>query len=128
MRAKPWLVMPLCCSIGGLAAAAAPTVWDFDGDAPDRAPAAFSLGRTGQGRAGKWVVKTDKDARSGDRVLAQLDADDTDYRFPVAVADAPVARDLKLSVKCKPVSGKVEGLWTKADSVTYFDDLTVTPE
>jgi hypothetical protein len=41
-------------------------------------------------------------------VLAQTDADDTDNRFPVAVADAPSVADVKVSVKCKPVSGKVD--------------------
>ena len=29
-------------------------------------------------------------------------------RFPVAVADAPVLRDVRLEVRCKPVSGKVD--------------------
>jgi len=147
-------------------------------------------------------------------VLAQTDADTTDYRFPVAVADEPQLRDMRLSTRCKPVSGQGDqacglvfrfrdadnyyltranalednvriyhvvrgdrrefagwngkvssgvwhslrvdakgdhfevhfddqkiidvhdntfsdagkvGVWTKADSVTYFDDLTVTP-
>jgi len=41
-------------------------------------------------------------------VLTQTDADPTDYRFPVAVADAPILKDLRLSVRCKPVSGQVD--------------------
>ncbi len=188
--------------------------WDFQGDAVNSPPAGFSFGRTGQGREGKWVVLVDASAPAGDHVLAQVDADDTDYRFPVAVADSPAPKDLRLEVRCKPVSGKVDqacglvfryrdpgnyyvaranalednvnlyqvvkgrrrqiegwrgkvtanawhmlaidargdhlqvfwegkpiidarddafrdggkvGLWTKADSVTYFDGLTVTP-
>src|SRR5262249_50383579 len=32
----------------------------------------------------------------------------TDYRFPVAVADEPTYKDVRLSVRCKPVSGKVD--------------------
>jgi hypothetical protein len=147
--------------------------------------------------------------------LAQADADTTDYRFPIAIADEPVLRDVRLSVRCKLVSGQVDqacglvfrlrdadnyyvtranalennvrlyhvvkgdrrqfagsgakvstgawhmlrvdaqgdhfevywdekrvidahdktfsepgkvGVWTKADSVTYFDDLTVSPK
>jgi hypothetical protein len=40
-------------------------------------------------------------------VLAQTDADDTDYRFPVAFT-GPALKDLHLSVKCKPVSGRVD--------------------
>jgi hypothetical protein len=48
------------------------------------------------------------DCSLGDHVLAQIDADETDYRFPMAVADAPTLRDLRLEVRCKPVSGKTD--------------------
>lgn len=82
--------------------------WSFEADAPGKPPAGFSFGRTGRGATGRWVVQTAKDAPSGKQVLAQLDADDTDFRFPVAVADRPAAKDLELSVRCKMVSGKVD--------------------
>jgi hypothetical protein len=84
------------------------TTWSFDADKPDKPPTGFSFGRTGGGKDGKWVVLAAKDAPSGGNVLAQIDADKTDYRFPVAVADAPALADLTLSVKCKPVSGQVD--------------------
>ena len=82
--------------------------WDFQGDAVNSPPAGFAFGRTGQGREGKWVVLADPTAPSGDHVLAQTDADGTDYRFPVAFANAPEVKDLRLEVRCKPVSGKVD--------------------
>jgi hypothetical protein len=82
--------------------------WDFQSDALSAPPAGFSFGRTGQGREGKWVVVQDPTAPSGDHVLAQLDQDDTDDRFPVAVADAPRLKDLRLEVRCKSVSGKTD--------------------
>jgi hypothetical protein len=82
--------------------------WDFERDQVDAAPAGFSFGRTGQGRPGKWVVRVDPDAKAGTHVLAQIDTDDTDYRFPVAVADEPLLQDLRLEVRCKPVSGKTD--------------------
>ncbi len=81
--------------------------FNFDGEKEGDAPKGFQFGRTGGGREGKWVVKADKDAPSGANVLAQIDADDTDYRFPVAFT-GPELKDLRLSVKCKPVSGKVD--------------------
>jgi hypothetical protein len=84
------------------------TTWSFDSDKADKPPTGFSFGRTGQGKDGRWVVLAVKDAPSGGNVLAQTDADSTDYRFPVAVADAPSLADLALSVKCKPVSGQVD--------------------
>ncbi len=83
------------------------TTWSFDADKPDKPPAGFSFGRTGGGKEGKWVVLAAKDAPSGGNVLAQVDADKTDNRFPVAVADSPSLADLALSVKCKQVSGEV---------------------
>lgn len=82
--------------------------WTFDTDAADKPPAGFSFGRTGKGAPGRWIVRGANDAPSGRQVLAQDDTDSTDYRFPVAVADSPSLADLKLSVKCKPISGKVD--------------------
>ncbi len=82
--------------------------WDFQSDTVNSPPAGFSFGRTGGGREGKWVVLTDASAPAGDHVLAQTDTDDTDYRFPVAVADLPQVKDLRLEVRCKPVSGKTD--------------------
>jgi hypothetical protein len=82
--------------------------WNFDAEKADGKPAKFAFGRTGDGPEGKWVVKTVDDAPSGKQVLAQTDADRTDNRFPVAVADGPELSDVVLSVKCKPISGKVD--------------------
>jgi hypothetical protein len=82
--------------------------WDFQSDAVNAPPGGFSFGRTGQGREGRWIVVQDPTAPAGDHVLAQLDQDDTDYRFPVAVADAPVLKDLRLEVRCKQISGRTD--------------------
>ena len=90
------------------AQAAGTTTWDFQSDALNAAPAGFSFSRTGQGREGKWIIVQDPTAPSGDRVLAQVDADDTNYRFPLAVANAPALKDLRLEVRCKPVRGKTD--------------------
>ncbi len=81
--------------------------WNFDSDAVGKPPAGFSFGRTGSGAEGQWVVRAETDAPSKPNVLAQLSTDDTDYRFPVAFT-GPEMKDLRLSVKCKPVSGKVD--------------------
>ena len=87
---------------------AAPQTWSFDADKAGEAPAGFSFGRTGEGREGTWVVRAEPGAPSGANVLAQTDADTTDDRFPVAFANEPVLKDLELSVRCKPISGKVD--------------------
>ncbi len=93
---------------GAALAQGAGKTWDFQADAVGSAPAGFSFGRTGEGRPGKWVVQLDPTAPAGDHVLAQVEQDGTDYRFPVAAADAPVLRDLRAEVRCKPLSGRVD--------------------
>jgi hypothetical protein len=80
----------------------------FDDGAVNAPPAGFSFGRTGSGAPGRWVVRAEAGAASGTNVLAQLDADDTDMRFPSAVMDTPVLRDVRVSVRCKMVSGRVD--------------------
>lgn len=82
--------------------------WSFDGDHPGGSPAGFVFGRTGSGRSGRWVVRSEPDAPSAPNVLAQEDSDRTDYRFPVAVASSPVLRDVAVAVRCKSVSGEVD--------------------
>ena len=82
--------------------------WNFDGDKAGTAPAGFRFARTGSGAQGRWVVKAEPGAPSGANVLAQLDPDDTDNRFPVAVVEGLKLKDVRVSVRCKPVSGKVD--------------------
>lgn len=104
-----WLGVLLAGTIGSAMAQGGGTrSWSFQDVKADAPPAGFSFGRTGSGRVGNWVVRVDPGAPAGDHVLAQIDTDDTDYRFPVAVADAPVLKDLRLEVHCKPVSGKTD--------------------
>ena len=82
--------------------------WDFEDGQEGQPPVGFSFSRTGQGRVGRWLIKTAPDAPSGEHVLAQTDADATDVRFPMAVADEPSLTDLRLSVTCQPISGKID--------------------
>ena len=82
--------------------------WNFESDQENNAPVGFSFTRTGNGRIGRWVIQTEARAPSGTHVLAQTDADATDFRFPMAVASEPSLADLKLSVKYKLVSGEVD--------------------
>jgi hypothetical protein len=113
MRALPTSGLGLGLALLGAwavarAQGAGATRWDFRADRLDAPPAGFSFARTGHGREGRWLVVQDPSAPAGDHVLAQVDPDDTDDRFPVAVADAPLLEDLRLEVRCKPVSGKTD--------------------
>jgi hypothetical protein len=87
---------------------APPAVVGFDALAADTRPEGFAFARTGSGAEGRWVVRADATAPSPPNVLAQVDDDATDYRFPVAALDAPRIADVVVRARCKPVSGKVD--------------------
>jgi hypothetical protein len=89
------------------APASATRSWSFDKDKVDEAPASFEF-LASAGKPGKWVVKADPAAPSAPNVLAQLDTDKTDARFLTAVLAEPTLRDGRVSVRCRPVSGKVD--------------------
>ncbi len=61
--------------------------------------------RTGKGAIGDWRVVEDASASQG-KAIAQLSADPTDYRFPLAVYQPLQAHDVEASVRFKAVSGK----------------------
>jgi hypothetical protein len=113
----------------------------------------------------RWVVAVDQTAPMEPQVLAQMSEDRTSGRFPLAIYEGAEMTDGQLTVRFKPVSGRVDqaaglvwrhgdennykftvsfdgkplfdvvdatftqagkvGLWTKADSVTYFDGFEI---
>jgi hypothetical protein len=101
-------LLSVIAALSSLAEDQTAKTWTFDADAADEPPAHFSFGRTGKGAPGRWIVRSATDAPSGGQVLAQVDTDSTDYRFPVAVTDGPSLTDVEVSVKCRPVSGEVD--------------------
>src|SRR5215213_5524624 len=72
-------------------------VYGFDNNVADQIPATFHSALTGQGARAEWVIKPDPTAPSTPNVLAQVSADRTDYRFPLAIADDASFQDLELS-------------------------------
>lgn len=82
--------------------------YDFEKDTVGQPPAGFTSYATGGGPPGKWVVQEMSDAPSGKHVVTQTDANKTDYRFPVLIADKGEYADVDVSVKGKPISGKID--------------------
>jgi hypothetical protein len=82
--------------------------YGFDGDALGQLPAKFHTAKTGGGAQEKWSVVADPTAPSKPNVVAQTSTDQTDYRFPLLIADEGSFQDLDLSVKFKPVSGSID--------------------
>ena len=78
---------------------------DFSEDAVGQPPKAFEFGHTAKvGNPGKWVVQ----AEGTNKFLAQLDADRTGSRFPVAVLADIRAVNVDLSVRFRPMSGQID--------------------
>ena len=78
---------------------------DFSDDPVGQPPKGFQFGHTAKvGAPGKWVVQ----AEGTNKYLAQVDADNTRSRFPVAVLSDITAADVDLSVRFKPISGRVD--------------------
>src|SRR5712691_5959378 len=71
-------------------------------------PSGFTDALTGKGGAVRWRVLEDASAPAGGKVIAQTSADTTDYRFPICVYDGLTAKDVEVSVRFKPVSGRVD--------------------
>ena len=94
---------------------------DFSQDAVGQPPKGFEFGHTADvGRPGNWVVQ----AEGSNKLLAQTDADSTRSRFPVAVVSDVSAADVDLSVRFKPLSGRVDqaaGLvWRYQNQDNYY--------
>lgn len=121
---RPVVLVAICAATFATAAlVAGETVKiDFDADAVGTAPKQFAFALTGQGRPGVWVVKKDDPAHGN--VLAQTDADATDYRFPLAIYGGVTAADLDLSVEFRAIAGRVDqgaGLvWRYRDQNNYY--------
>ena len=112
--------------LGTVVAAQAPLrrVIDFESDKSGQAPAGFSFALTGSGRPGVWTVRRDDASPERGNVLAQTDGDPTSYRFPMAVLDDTTSADLDMSVRFRPISGRVDqaaGLvWRYQDANNYY--------
>jgi hypothetical protein len=97
---------------------------NFDEASEGAVPKNFSVALTGKGQPGNWKVIADQAAPSKPNVLAQTDADSTSYRFPVCVVDDVSVKNVDVSVRFKPISGKVDQaagiVWRYKDQNNYY--------
>ena len=78
---------------------------DFSDGAVGQPPKGFEFGHTAKvGAPGKWIVQSEGE----NKYLAQVDPDNTRSRFPLAVVTDVTAADVDVSVRFKPVSGRVD--------------------
>ena len=99
-------------------------LYDFEADTVGMIPRGFYAAHTGRGTPGRWEVVEAEAAPSGRLAVAQLDADRTNYRFPLLVLDAPAALNVELSVMGRPVSGTTDQaiglIWRYQDPDNYY--------
>jgi hypothetical protein len=101
-----WLAVMLLSSCEGTAAikyqsppsSAAAGSWNFDGDATGGLPAGAEL------FSGSWVVRAEADAPSKPNALCQVG----DAEFPAIALGNGVYGDLTVTMRFKPISGKVD--------------------
>lgn len=97
---------------------------NFDSAAPGSLPAGWSTAMTSQGGAPKWEVLKSDTAPSKPNVLAQTSDDATRGRFPLAIYDRVSLKDVEISVKFLPVSGRVDQaagiVWRYRDQNNYY--------
>jgi glycosyl hydrolase family 59 (putative galactocerebrosidase) len=116
------LMLALCASV--TSSFAESKIWNFDKDKPQGLPPGWLSEHTGRGAKGNWLVLADPSAPSQPNVLAQTSADNTSYRFPLAIVDNTNCKDLDMSVRFKTISGKEDqgaGLvWRYRDANNYY--------
>src|SRR5262249_23059831 len=70
-------------------------------------PVDFRFTRTGQGDLGRWTVVNDETSLAG-RAIEQSSTDRKDYRFPLAIFEPVIAKNIGVSLKFKPVAGRID--------------------
>lgn len=106
------LVLGAAMAFGGLAtggarAAERDFAVDLKGSGSDVLPRGFIFARTGGGQPGDWRAQPGE-ADAGGPILAQVSADPTDNRFPLAIYNRVSGTDVDVSVRFKAVAGRVD--------------------
>ena len=124
MTRCPVLVLAAAATLGAAPAAQKSVEANFDSDPTGRPPSGWISAVTHTGGAPRWEVVRDETAPSKPNVLAQLSDDPTNGRYPLAIYDKLELKDGDLSVKFKPISGKVDAsgglVWRYKDPNNYY--------
>ncbi len=87
-------------------------------------PDGYTQARTGRGKPARWELVPDPTAQGG-QALAQLEADPTDYRYPLLIWPAPAAADVEISIRFKAVAGRTDRAGGIAIRLTDPDNYIV---
>jgi hypothetical protein len=97
---------------------------NFDTCQIGQVPPGWTVASPSSGKALGWEIRKDQTAPTQPYVLAEVSADPTATRSPLAILNDLTARDADVSVRIKPVSGH-EGLaggvvWRYRDENNYY--------
>ena len=101
------VVLAVACTVAAVFAQTGAIMIDVGKMTVGASPADFDFARTGKGAPGSWAVVEDATAEGG-RAIEQTSSEKTDYRFPLAIYKPLSARDVEVSLRFKPVGGKVD--------------------
>jgi hypothetical protein len=91
---------------------------------PGTAPRNFGFALTGEGAVSAGRVVADPTA-AAQKAIAQTSTDRTDYRFPLAVYEPLSTANVEVSVRLKPIAGKVDQAGGIAVRLATADDYYV---
>jgi len=87
---------------------AEPTTIDFEHFETGPVPKDFTPFLGGFGKDSEWQIKSEPSALSGTKVLAQTSYDQIDNRFPMLVYNDVTAKNIRVAVQFKTLSGKID--------------------
>lgn len=99
-------------------------VVDFESMEANAPPRGWRLTMTDGGEPPRWNVINDASSPARPKVLAQLSEDRTSGRFPLAIYPSAAIGNGELTVRFKPVSGRVDRaaglIWRYRDEDNYY--------
>jgi len=97
---------------------------DFEDSEVGAFPAGWMSSMTHKGGDPLWQIARDQSSPAGEKVLAQLSTDRTRDRFPLAIYSSTEVVDGSITVRFKPVSGRVDQaagiVWRYRDENNYY--------
>lgn len=99
-------------------------VLDFEGSDVGSVPTGWTIAMTSDGGQPRWEIVLDQTSPAGGKVLAQVSYDRTSGRFSLAIHEDVETADGSVSVRFKPISGRVDQaagiVWRYRDPRNYY--------
>ena len=122
--AYAFVAMTALLLLGGGGGQSQKQAWNFEDAKVGKLPQGWSSAQTGKGPGSVWKVLEDTSAPSGAKVLAQTSGEGPRRLFNLCVANETKYTDVEITVRMKPVKGKVDQgggpVWRYLDDNNYY--------